>query len=187
MWIGHYKEFQSTPNLIPNVPLNIGQFICGCYHSLFLDSEGNVFSAGKNDFGQLGLGTYEDENKLVKIPIITPIKISCGNSCSYLLDFEGNVWSCGYNDRNQLGHIDRTLHAPKIMEWMTLNKYLMDLLGNTFLPKNSQNEIFATGNNDYGQLGTGNTDSDIIPREINAQSSFFWRDELHIRAKSARK
>ena len=45
---GHFDSPQITPNLIPNAPSTIIQFICGYCQSLFLDSEGNVFSVGYN-------------------------------------------------------------------------------------------------------------------------------------------
>ena len=55
------------------------------------------------------------------------------------------------------------------------------------MPKTSQNQIFVTGMNNYGQLGTGDTQSYSIPEEINSQYSTIWRDEFYTRAKSARK
>ena len=63
----------------------------------------------------------------------------------------------------------------------------MDVGGGIFFAKNSQNQIFVTGRNDYGQLGTGDTQSVSTPTEINSQYSSIWRDEFRNRAKSARK
>ena len=60
--------------------------------------------------------------------------------------------------------------------------------GDHFIAKNSQHQIFAAGKNDYGQLGTGHTQSVSIPKEINSQYSNIWGDLVHnSRAKSARK
>ena len=63
--LGHFESPQFTPILIPNLPSNIIHFVCGGYHNLFLDSEGNVFSVGFNQFGQLGLGHNENKNVLL--------------------------------------------------------------------------------------------------------------------------
>ena len=60
--LGHFKSPQITPSLIINLPSNIIQFVCGSIQSLFLDSEGNVYSVGHNGFGQLGLGHYTPKN-----------------------------------------------------------------------------------------------------------------------------
>ena len=63
----------------------------------------------------------------------------------------------------------------------------MDVVGH-FFAKSSQNQIFASGCNIYGQLGKGDyTESVKIPEEINSQYSNIWRDEFHSQAKSARK
>ena len=70
-----------------------------------MDSEGNVFSVGHNEYGQLGLGHTNNQNVLNQIPNIPPIRsISCVGHCSYLVDIDGNLWSFGYNGEGQLGH-----------------------------------------------------------------------------------
>ena len=109
-------------------------------------------------------------------------------SC-YLIDFEGNVWSFGYNDAGQLGHGDTTsINTPKIIPTLRdIQQISHGCCGRHFFAKNSQNQIFVTGNNDCGQLGTGDTQSVSIPIEINSQYSYFWGDVFHTRAKSARK
>ena len=62
--LGHFDSPQITPSLIPNAPSNIIQFVCGSSQNLFLDSEGNVFSVGRNEHGQLGLGHNTNQNEL---------------------------------------------------------------------------------------------------------------------------
>ena len=188
--LGHFNDPQITPSLILNVPSNIVQFVCGYCQSLFLDSEGNVFSVGNNDYGQLGLAHYRNQNELNKIPNIPLIQtISCVNASCYLIDFEGNLWSFGCN-KGQLGHDDITYKkVPKMIS--TLNNIQQISHGSCgfhFLAKNSQNQIFVTGNNDYGQLGTGDTQSLSISKEMNSQYSTIWGESrTNVRAKSARK
>ena len=179
-----------SPSLIPNAPLNIVEFACGVAQCLFLDSEGNVYSVGDNEFGELGLGHKINQNVLNKIPNIPPIKIiSCANLSCYLLDFEGNVWSFGNNGDGQLGHGESKIKkAPKIIKTLkNIQQISYGCCGDHFLAKNSQNQIFATGRNNYGQLGTGNTKSVSILTDIDSQYSTIWRDEFYSRAKSARK
>ena len=187
--LGHFDSPQITPSLILNVPENIVQFVCGSYHSLFLDSAGNVYSVGNNYFGELGHN--KTQNELNKIPNIPSIKIiSCSRSSSYLIDFEGNLWSFGNNEFGQLGHGDtQNIYVPKIIN--TLKDIQQISYGSYavhFFAKSSQNQIFVTGRNDFGQLGTGDTQRSVsIPKKINSQYSTIWGDEFHSRAKSARK
>ena len=188
--LGHFKSPQITPSLILNAPENIVQFVCGYGQSLFLDSDGNVFSVGENYFGELGLGHDTNQNVLNKIPNISPIKIiSCVNFSCYLIDFEGNIWSFGNNTYGQLGHGNTTnINVPKVINTLKdIQQISHGICGHHFIAKNSLNQIFATGENDFGQLGTGDDQSVSIPKEINSQYSTIWRDEVYTRAKSARK
>ena len=188
--LGHFDVFQITPSLIHNLPSNIIHFVCGNHQSLFLDSEGNVFSVGNNEFGQLGLGHNTKQYVLNKIPNTPPIKvISCAGSSCYLIDFEGNLWSFGYNLFEQLGHGDSTdRNAPEMINTLkNIQQISYGSSGSHFLAKNSQNQIFVAGENAYGQLGTGEFHSVSIPKKLDPQYSTIWRDEFHTRAKSARK
>ena len=188
--LGHFNHPQITPSLIPNAPPNIVQFVCKRYQSLFLDSEGKVYSVGYNYYGQLGLGHNTKQNVLTNIPNIPPIKtISCTNASSYLIDLEGNLWSFGCNAYGQLGHGDKkNKNAPKMINTLkNIRQISYGCSGVHFFAKNSQNQIFGTGNNSDGQLGTGDTQAVSILKEIDSQYSTIWGDEFHTRAKSARK
>ena len=189
--LGHFNHPQITPSLIPNTPPNIIQFFCGSSHSLFLDSEGNVFSVGYNNVGQLGLGHNTHKNVLEKIPNIPPIQtISCASASCYLIDFEGNLWTFGINDYGFgiLGHAGKGINAPKIMNTLKdIHQISNGSCGNHFFVKNSQNQIFTTGRNNFGQLGTGDTSSTSIPKQISSQYSTIWGESVYYRAKSARK
>ena len=187
--MGHFNHPQIKPALISDAHLNIVQFVCGHHQSLFLDSEGNVFSVGYNYYGSLGLGHNRNQNVSNKIPNIPSIKtISCVNASCYLIDFEGNLWSFGNNEDGQLGHGDKTnINVSKvIINLKDIQQISHGSYGHHFFAKNSQNQIFVTGVNDYGQLGTGDTAPVSTPKE-NSRYSTIWRDVLRSRAKSARK
>ena len=189
--LGYYSESQITPSLILNLPANIIQFVCGYHFSLFLDSEGCVFSVGHNAYGTLGLGHEIKQNVLNKIPFIPPIKtISCVHSSCYLIDFEGNLWSFGYNYFGQLGHGGNTenINTPKIVNTLKdIHQISHGSTGVHFIAKNTQGQIFCSGSNNFGQLGTGDFEPVSIHKEINSQYSTIWGAEFHSRAKSARK
>ena len=99
--LGHFNESQITPSLILNLPSNIVHFVCGNFHNLFLDSEGNIFSVGNNAYGSLGLGHKTNQNILNKIVNIPPIRtISCVGASSYLKEI------FGLSDMMTLGNLD---------------------------------------------------------------------------------
>ena len=175
--LGHFNHPQITPSLIVHAHSNIVQFFSGYQFCLFLGSEGNVYSVGYGGYGSLGLGNNTNQNVLNKIPNIPPIKtISCVNPSCYLIDFEGNLWSFGYNVNGQLGHGDKTnINIPKIISSLKdIQQISHGSRGHHFFAKNSQNEIFGTGYNNCGQLGTGDTQSVSIPKKINSQYFTIW-------------
>ena len=109
-------------------------------------------------------------------------------SC-YLIDFEGNLLTFGYNCYGQLGRGNKThKNIPKKINTLKdIQQISYGSCGFHFLAKNSQNQIFIFGNNNYGQLVTGDTQSAPNLKEIKSQYSTIWRDEFYSRAKSARK
>ena len=187
--LGHCLP-QKKVSLIPNLPSNIIQFCCGCEHVLYLDKEGNVYSVGYNFNGVLGLGHNNLQNVLNRIPNIPPIKmISCSFS-SYLLDFDGDIWSFGSNSYGQLGIGDfNSRNTPTKLLSVTNIKQFSYGVGRHFFAKDEQNILFSVGNDEYGQLGTGQNTSLCTPQTLNREYSTIWGQgpSLISKAKSARK
>src|SRR5262249_61873204 len=73
--------------------------------SFALDSEGNVWAWGRNDFGQLGIGSDDPKRntpvKLEHLPRIT--RIAAGAFHTLAIDSGGNLWGWGANDSGQPG------------------------------------------------------------------------------------
>ena len=81
----------------------------GSYHTVYLKSDGTVWAAGRNNFGQLGDGTTI--NRLNPVQVIhsngTPLTgvkgILPGDYFAVYLMEDGTVWSAGRNNNGQLG------------------------------------------------------------------------------------
>ena len=125
-------------------------------------------------------------NKIVDIPPVQTV--SCVFASCYLIDFEETLWSFGNNSKGQLGHGDRTnINAPKVINTIKdIHELSYGPCGEHIIAKNSQNQIFVAGNNDYGQLGIGDNQSVSTLKEINSQYFPIW-GQIICRAKSARK
>ena len=188
--LGHNNHPQLEPCILPDQPSHIIEFCSGYYYSLFLDDFGNVYSVGKNECGNLGLGHYKNMNKITQIPNIPPMKsISCSSASSYLLDFEGNVWSFGQNGTGKLGH-DTTSNSnfPKKISLLKDIQYIsFGISGSHFFAKDSQNKIFGMGRNFEYQITNSMMENLLIPQEINASFFPLWGTTQVTRAKSARK
>ena len=66
---------------------------------------GLIIFNSSNSYGQLGNGTTESSDKLIKIKEDVKFKkISAGEISNLTIDNEGNLWSCGENNKGQLGN-----------------------------------------------------------------------------------
>ncbi|EMS69261.1 S8 family serine peptidase, partial [Ruminiclostridium cellobioparum] len=76
----------------------------GNHHSLALDSNGDVWACGLNNYGELGDGTKTTRATPVKVGGLSKITaIACGSSHSMALKNDGTVWAWGNNYYGQLG------------------------------------------------------------------------------------
>ena len=82
------------------------QISAGRNHSLFLASNGQVYTCGSNSFGQLGITDQEIQPIPVLIRALMRIKIvrvSAGYFYSFFLTSTGQFYACGRNGDGQLG------------------------------------------------------------------------------------
>ena len=81
---------------------------CGAYHTCFLSTKGEVYSCGRGDKGQLGIGFITRKECQ---PIVVRLRnydeqicqVSCGSFHTCFLTIKGKIFSTGLNDEGQLG------------------------------------------------------------------------------------
>ena len=140
---------------------------CGDGHAIFIDLNDEIWALGNNDFGQCGISTELNYIFLQKISDMKIKSAFCGNSHTVLIDFEDNIWVFGDNEYGQLGLGDLTdRHVPSPLISCTGNKLKGRSAscgyGHTIIIDLEDN-IWVFGDNQYGQLGLGDTTSCIIP------------------------
>jgi alpha-tubulin suppressor-like RCC1 family protein len=98
----------------------ISKISAGSYHSLLLSENGLVFSFGKNDYGQLGLGhldTVSTPTLIKQLELYTVLSISAGGAHSVVCDLEGKVYTFGRGTHGQLGlNSTDSFTTPQLVE-----------------------------------------------------------------------
>lgn len=71
------------------------------------DREGNLWSCGLNQDGQLGLNNNANRNILTRVSSDTAFEaVSCGDNHTMAIDINGNLWGCGSNWYGEIGLSD---------------------------------------------------------------------------------
>ena len=135
--------------------MSVGNF----KHSLVIDNNGYLWSrAMSNYYGELGNGTNEASDKLIKIKEDVKFeKISAGETSNLAIDNEGNLWSWGNNNCGQIGDgtSENKLEPTKIEKD---KKFVQISKGELFsLAIDDEGNLWSWGNNDYGQIGDGDS------------------------------
>ena len=167
---------RSCPERIPFMVV-ITQISTGSYHSLALDKNGNVWSFGSNTWGQLGLGDSIHRKSPEKISFIENEKIqfqsiSAGSDHSMLLDTDGFVYTFGCNVWGQLGLGDNKNRfiATKIPNLHSIT-YISAFANHSMVYNHQYGYVWSFGNNQYGQLGTGDKINKLLPTNIKTSKS----------------
>lgn len=102
---------RNRPCQIPTdkFPSSIVKIATGKHHSLLLLSNGDVYAAGSNAFGQCGLGSgtkvAQDFTSFTKIPQLSDVRdVACGWDHSIVCDAAGKVFTFGHPLYGQLGN-----------------------------------------------------------------------------------
>ena len=144
----------------------------GQYHTILIDENGGVWTAGYNSDGQLGrsenVNSGTPNTVFKKAEGLDNVKIvgaSGGTAHTVLLDESGNVWTAGNNLHGQLGrqtakNVDSKFE--KVTDGISGVKITAIAAGSryTVLLDESGN-VWTAGSNGYGELG----------RETNGKSS----------------
>lgn len=125
---------------------DVKEVACGEDFTIFLDSQGRVFTCGKGNSGQLGLGSLKDALLPTRVKTLDHVyinKIAAGGLAGCLTE-DGNllVWGLGTVSPMQIRG------CPKDLIDLNIGKRFLTVISRT-------SSIWSWGNNHHGQLGIG--------------------------------
>ncbi len=131
----------------------------GDSHSVALDGSGNVWTWGDNTWGQLGNGNTTQVPTPKKLSTISNVvAVAAGYEHTLAVTADRTVWTWGYNLYGELGRSDTNggydpLPAP--VPGLSNQAVVAIAGGNEFsLAVTTNGQVYAWGQNNYGQLGT---------------------------------
>lgn len=140
------------------------------YFTLALSEDFKVYSWGFNNKGQLGHGDCANKRNPTLIESLSGYKVvavATGRSHSLVLTDEGQVFGFGDNSSGQcgVGSKEQTVTNPKRISY-TGTPIVKIACGSDFsLILNEDGVVYSFGHPEYGQLGHGSENKEIVARK----------------------
>jgi alpha-tubulin suppressor-like RCC1 family protein len=172
--LGIGSTYFSTDTLVEVLPKsNWKNISCGNFHTLAIRNDGTLWAWGKNEYGQLGNGTTQNQATPIQIGIDTDWdETNTGYHFSVAKKKNGTLWAWGRNLFGQLGLGDKNnrLIPTKISnaiwkKFTTGNVHILAI--------KDDGTLWAWGNSYNGQVGDGSTNESILePKMISSNSDW---------------
>lgn len=144
----------------------------GWDQSLALTSTGAVYAWGYNTSGQLGNGTFKQQNAPVLVhlpPGTVATSVAAGQYFSLAATSTGDLYAWGFNGFGQLG-IGTTVNSDVPVKVTMPAGVTVKAVGagdNHSLAVTSTGAVYASGKNTFGQLGNGTTTQTTVPVKVH--------------------
>ncbi|XP_027024442.1 retinitis pigmentosa GTPase regulator b isoform X3 [Tachysurus fulvidraco] len=149
---------------------------CGRTHTLVYTSSSNLYAAGGNNEGQLGLGDFVDRTSFQLVEFFTkrgPIKmLAAGSNTSAAITQDGKLYVWGDNSEGQIGlgkeegtSTPRELYVGRRVTWISCGYY-----HSAFVTEDGA--LFTFGERDGGKLGlsTSQAPNHRVPQQVEGIS-----------------
>ncbi|KAL0720037.1 hypothetical protein Bca4012_069361 [Brassica carinata] len=164
--LGHPPETktENVPSRVKALAnVKISQAAIGGWHCLAVDDQGRAYAWGGNEYGQCGEEPLKDEmGRPVRRDIVIPKRcapkltvrqVAAGGTHSVVLTRDGHVWTWG--QPWPPGDIKQIFVPVRVQGLENVRLIAVGAFHNLALEEDGR--LMAWGNNEYGQLGTGDT------------------------------
>ena len=157
---GKNTKYYNVPQKIKSLK-NIDFIECGGFFSICKNDDGDIFCWGRNNNGELGLGSIIFSKKPIKCTSWPDdvVDIKCSNYHTLVLTSNQEVYTCGSNIFGLLGRQIEAKVCPNLKKLANLSNIVRIECGRCHsMCINVDGNVFVFGHNLYGQLGLGDTD-----------------------------
>jgi alpha-tubulin suppressor-like RCC1 family protein len=143
-----------------SVASNVVATAAGYWHSLFVTTDGTLWTVGDNDYGQLGNATNGSYYTLPISVASNVVAVAAGYYHSLFVKTDGTLWAMGYNADGQLGNgTTNDVHTP-ISVASNVVAVAAGFYHSLFLKNDGT--LWTMGDNYNGQLGNGTSSNAFI-------------------------
>lgn len=143
------------------------EVVAGDFYSMSLDADGVVWTWGDNFNGQLGDGTYDDNDEPQPVSGISDgVAISASSEHTLAVEGDGTVWGWGSDSNGQLGldTYDNRTQPAQIPNLTGIIAAAAGAYHSIFLKNDGT--VWACGYNADGELGNDDTNGSVTPVEV---------------------
>jgi len=135
----------------------------GSYHTMVVKQDGSLWATGDNVYGRLGDGSTALKKSFVKV-IASGVKaVAAGSAHTMVVKQDGSLWATGGNKYGQLGdgsRTDKNNFAEVIPTTIKDSLQVAVIAASAHISRHTMvvkqdSSLWATGFNDFGQLGDG--------------------------------
>ena len=169
-----------TPSYVPiqpkfERPVQIKQVAMGRQHTIALTEDGDVYTWGWNNSGQLGNGTTTSSNTPVQIQIGDGVRVSqvyADNYSSAALTADGQLYVWGKNDCGQFGDGSVAKSSTPVKVELSNRVKEFVLYDSSCMACLDDGTVWAWGSSDSNRrLGTGETGNLLKPNQVKNLTS----------------
>ncbi|MEP7170892.1 MAG: RCC1 repeat-containing protein, partial [Bacteroidota bacterium] len=165
--------YDSSPHPTPSQVLltSVIAIAGGGEHSLFVKNDSTVWACGDNVFGELGIGTSDNNPHYIPVQVNSLtgiIAVESGWSHNLYLKNDGTVWACGGNSAGELGDGTTTGRTSPVQVNSLTGIIAMACGDSHSLFLKNDSTVWVCGLNNWGQLGDGTTTNKHTPVQLTS-------------------
>lgn len=165
----------TTPYKIASLSGSFNYISAGFYHSMALDINGQCWSWGSNNYGELGINSTD--NQYIPQCVIQSNNIFCqifaAGQSSFAIAEDEQLWAWGLNTDGQLGDGTTSSKKKPVLIGASMAWKSVVCSGSHTLGLDISGKLFAWGDNTYGQLGDDSVVNRLIPVSVKGKQKTF--------------
>jgi alpha-tubulin suppressor-like RCC1 family protein len=168
--LGNNSTTNSSTPVVVSLPAGVTPtaFAAGQSHSLAIGSDGQLYTWGNNQYGQLGNNSTTNSPTPViasLYPGVYATAVAAGSNHSLAIGNDGKLYAWGNNDHGQLGNGTTTNSKVPVMVSLpeSVTPIAIAAGQSHSLAIGSDNQLYTWGYNSDGELGNNSTTDSLTP------------------------